>query len=274
MPSHIHTACHKCGHTKRTRPSKLVQAARWKYTWCAGACQKNSTSSKWLCICKKPWHSCELHARCQLEPPRQPKPVRRIGAPNAHKSVPLTCPSTSTNPNTKHHKSHDPTLPPSGPTPPQPLPPPPEASLGFNLATPQPATTTKTELVRSLRSNHPQEICEADSPSAGSPKTPPEPPQKRAGRKGLKQPLALKPNLQRCQCLTRLRHLSMSWRMTKTLTQSDLAPLLPLSPLLRSSRPPSLDLLGLAPLGPLLLGDPSFLLRSPGPRKVQSSTVT
>ncbi len=148
LPTHIHIACPTCGHIKKTTPSKLVQAARWKYTWCAGACQKNSTSSKWLCICKKPWHSCELHARCQPEPPRQPKPVRRIGAPNAHKSVPLTCPSTSTNPYTKHRKSHEPTLPPSGPTPPQPLPPPPEASPGFNLATPQPATTTKTELVK------------------------------------------------------------------------------------------------------------------------------
>ncbi len=97
LPTHIVITCPSCQHSKRTHPSRLIDAARWKYTWCAGPCQKAITASRWLCACNKPWHSCVVHATCQPKPAKRLKITSNASGPNQGVSPPLICPNTSHN---------------------------------------------------------------------------------------------------------------------------------------------------------------------------------
>jgi len=53
-------ACHMCGQLKEVARLTLINKAQWVPLFC-GTCGLSRKACKWLCPCKKPWHTCIYH---------------------------------------------------------------------------------------------------------------------------------------------------------------------------------------------------------------------
>ena len=119
--TYITISCPTCGHTKKTTPPKLIAAARWKYTWCAGVCRKSTNASLWLCSCNRTWHTCPQHSTCTEPPPTKRRRGQQHGN-HTHANIgPLICPTPAINIHIKHkhqQRIHNPSHP-NTTTPPQ-----------------------------------------------------------------------------------------------------------------------------------------------------------
>ena len=93
----IVVTCPVCGYRKRSAPSKLIDAARWKYTWCGGTCRKNSSASRWLCSCAIPWHTCTKHSVCEEQSTKKHVNTNHLQSATPIPGAKLTLPSTAIN---------------------------------------------------------------------------------------------------------------------------------------------------------------------------------
>ncbi len=96
--------CPRCGYTKRSHPDRLLGAARWRYSWCGGTCQRNINASLWMCTCRKLWHACHIHAVCAPPPPKRTKVSNTSEATLLAQQRPLICSVLTVNAYTQHKR--------------------------------------------------------------------------------------------------------------------------------------------------------------------------